>query len=120
MFRQALRRIIRHFGFDVVRLQTQRVFPPDFSAQDVETINSVLPFTMTGPDRILAVIQSIRYLLRAGIPGGIVECGVWRGGSMMAAALALLQCGATDRDFVFVRHLRRNDKAISSGYQLFE
>ncbi len=102
MFRQAIRRIIRHFGFDVVRLQTQRVFPPDFSAQDVETINSVLTFTMTGPDRILAVIQSIRYLLRAGIPGSIVECGVWRGGSMMAAALALLQCGATDRDlFLF-------------------
>jgi hypothetical protein len=31
------------------------------------------------------------------IPGALVECGVWRGGSMMAAALALLQMNRTDR-----------------------
>ena len=35
---------------------------------------------------------------RAGIEGDIVECGVWRGGSMMAAALTLLRLGDTDRD----------------------
>jgi hypothetical protein len=32
------------------------------------------------------------------VPGAIVECGVWKGGSMMAAALTLLRLGVSDRD----------------------
>jgi O-methyltransferase len=35
------------------------------------------------------MVDATRYISRANIPGAIVECGVWRGGSMMAAALAL-------------------------------
>jgi hypothetical protein len=46
---------------------------------------------MTGPDRLLAVIHAIEYLVDNGIKGDIVECGVWRGGSMMIAALTLLR-----------------------------
>ena len=36
--------------------------------------------------------------VKHGVPGDIVECGVWRGGSMMAVALTLLQRGIKDRD----------------------
>ncbi len=37
----------------------------------------------------IALIQSVRYLTRQNIRGCFVECGVWRGGSSMAMALAL-------------------------------
>lgn len=57
------------------------------------TIEKVRPFTMTSNERIAAVIDAARYVVRSKIPGAIVECGVWRGGSMMAVALTLLQEG---------------------------
>jgi hypothetical protein len=48
----------------------------------------------------MALCEAVRYLEHAGIEGPIVECGVWRGGSMMAAALTLVELGATDRELV--------------------
>lgn len=45
------------------------------------------PFTMTSKERMYAVWQAARYIDRAGIPGVYVECGTWRGGSSMVAAL---------------------------------
>ena len=53
---------------------------------------------MTSVERQLALIQAVRYLVRRGIPGSFVECGVWRGGSSMATALTLAQEGDTSRD----------------------
>ncbi len=47
--------------------------------------------TMTSECRILALCDAVEYLCQASIPGAFVECGVWRGGSMMAAAICLLQ-----------------------------
>jgi O-methyltransferase len=40
----------------------------------------------------------VRYVAGNDIPGAIVECGVWKGGSMMAVALTLLALGKQDRD----------------------
>lgn len=53
----------------------------------------VAPFTMTSLERLTATIDAVEYVAAAAIPGAIVECGVWRGGSMMAAALTLLRLG---------------------------
>ena len=58
-----------------------------------DVLARVLPYTMTSPERIAALVDAARHVAAAGIAGAIVECGVWRGGSMMAAALALLEAG---------------------------
>lgn len=60
-------------------------------ARDGEILSRVSRFTMTSVERQLALISSIRYIVRRGVEGCIVECGVWRGGSSMAIALTLLQ-----------------------------
>lgn len=71
-------------------------------AEDDETVRFVRPYTMTSPERIRALCQAVRYVEEAGIVGAIVECGVWRGGSMMAAARTLLNRGVADREiFLF-------------------
>ena len=44
-----------------------------------------------------ALHQAIQYLVKNKIPGDIVECGVWRGGSTMIAAHTLLAAGDTTR-----------------------
>jgi len=73
------------------------LFPlPDADPEARATIRRVKPYTMTSPERIFSVIQAARYIVSAGIAGEIVECGVWRGGSMMAAALTLAQLGRLD------------------------
>jgi O-methyltransferase len=71
---------------------------PDVSAADVETMVAVAPYTMTSPDRVFALAGAVRYLARRGIAGAIVECGVWKGGSMLAAARTLAVLGDTARE----------------------
>jgi O-methyltransferase len=73
-------------------------FRTDFDSESSAIIRRVQPYTMTTPERIYALIQAVRYVSSAGIPGSIVECGVWRGGSMMAVALTLLVAGRRDID----------------------
>ena len=53
---------------------------------------------MTTPPRVYALVRAVEYVAARGVPGAIVECGVWRGGSMMAAALTLLRLGVSDRE----------------------
>jgi len=54
------------------------------------------PYTMTTMERLYGLYQAVDYVVRRDIPGDIVECGVWRGGSMMMAALSLLHAGGAD------------------------
>jgi O-methyltransferase len=52
---------------------------------------------MTPPERVASLCHAIEYVTQRGLPGDVVECGVWRGGSMMAVALALLHLKDTTR-----------------------
>jgi hypothetical protein len=52
---------------------------------------------MTSPERVFALRESVKYLVQNKIHGDIVECGVWKGGSMMAVARTLMESGALDR-----------------------
>jgi O-methyltransferase len=72
--------------------------PVDLDPAVVETIKRVLPFTQTSPERIAALCASVEYLVRSGVRGDMVECGVWKGGSMMAVALTLRRLGRADRE----------------------
>jgi O-methyltransferase len=73
-------------------------FPVDFGPEDIALIQAVEPYTMTSPERIFALIQAVRYVVRNQIAGDIVECGVWRGGSIMAVALTLLKLNQSHKD----------------------
>ena len=80
----------------------ERYRPPDFSDEDIRIIRSVEDYTMTGPERIFALIRAVEYVANNNIPGGIVECGVWIGGSMMAAIKVLQRLSATDRHIFLI------------------
>ncbi|WP_413432512.1 TylF/MycF/NovP-related O-methyltransferase [Crateriforma spongiae] len=77
-------------------------YPTDMRRDVVETIAAVCPFTMTSTERLHGLCEAVRYVSETGIEGDIVECGVWRGGSMMAVAKMLASCGDFQRDlFLF-------------------
>jgi hypothetical protein len=69
----------------------------DVTAEEWATIRAVEPFTMTSRERLISAIRATGHLTAHGIPGDIVECGVWRGGSMMAIAMTLLRAGDSNR-----------------------
>ncbi len=58
----------------------------------------VMSFTATEALTIVALLDALGYLEKNHVPGSIVECGVYRGGSMMAAALGLMAEGNTERE----------------------
>lgn len=70
----------------------------DLSAADREIVRRVEPFTMTSLARRASLLGAVDHVVSNRIPGDIVECGVWRGGSMMAVALALMARGDTSRE----------------------
>lgn len=72
--------------------------PLDFGRETRDTLRRVKPFTMTSWERLGVLCDAIRHIEAASIEGDVVECGVWRGGSMMASALTLLQLGSHERD----------------------
>ncbi|MFD4027623.1 TylF/MycF/NovP-related O-methyltransferase [Streptomyces sp. NPDC058576] len=73
-------------------------FPADYDDEAKDIIRAVKPYSMTSPERLNAFILATRYIARHDIPGSVVECGVWRGGSMQACARTLLSAGETERD----------------------
>src|SRR5690242_7250333 len=84
------------------RKLARKVYPPpphygDFDEADIQLIEKVRPFTMTSSELIYTLVRAIEYIIRNDIPGDLVECGVWRGGSMMAAAITLLKLKSTSR-----------------------
>lgn len=97
--KSAVHKSFRAFGLDITRHHDQeRDYPPDFQRDEIDIIQRVRPDTMTSEERIFALIQAVRYLSANAIPGGVVECGVWKGGSMAAVAMTLLQVDEAKRD----------------------
>lgn len=62
------------------------------------TITAVKPWTMTSYERLFGLVVAVRYIVDRAVPGDILECGVWRGGSMQAVARTLVGRAAADRE----------------------
>jgi O-methyltransferase len=71
---------------------------PTTTTDDRAIIEAALPYTMTGAARLQALVDAVRYCIARGIPGAFAECGVWRGGSVLAMLLTLQELGVGDRD----------------------
>lgn len=93
-----IQRLLRLGGYEIRRLPAGgQAFPPDFDDLTREIIGEVRPYSMTANESLAALIDATRYLVRHGIEGSVVECGVWRGGSMMAVAKTLRRLSAPAR-----------------------
>jgi len=70
----------------------------DLGDAERRILERVAPYTMTGIERRASLLGAVRHLVQHRIAGDVVECGVWRGGSMMAVALMLIELGDTTRE----------------------
>ena len=90
--------VARRLGLQVSRVSSIGTrLPVEATAADAALIASLRPFTMTSAERLWSLVGAVRYVTDAGLAGDFVECGVWRGGSVMAMAKELTSLGITDR-----------------------
>ncbi len=68
------------------------------SKDEYEIINLGMQYSMASWERLYANINSIKYLVDSQIEGSVVECGVWRGGSMLTMLETLRQCSEINRE----------------------
>ena len=90
--RRFIKSLLHRTGYELCPIaprQSLRDENPDITDPEWEVYARVKSFTMLSLERILTNVRAIDYIVRSQIPGDIVECGVWRGGSSMAMALTL-------------------------------
>jgi len=90
-------RIVGALGYSVARAGKGGL-PVDFTQEEIDEVRAVRRFTRTGPERIQALLTATKYVVRSGISGDMVECGVWMGGSMMVVARALRRMNEVSRN----------------------
>lgn len=99
-----LQKALRRLGYEIIQYRPIGVpeisasQPPiDLTEEEARIISRVRSFTMTSLESLIALLRAVKYIVKHQIPGDIAECGVWRGGSMMAVAMTLLSEGDTSR-----------------------
>ncbi len=96
--KQQIKKLLARLGWELSHVASRDAQTlADLSAADRAIVQRVAPYTLTGLDRRASLIGAVDHIVRHRIAGDIVECGVWRGGSMMAVALALMARGDTAR-----------------------
>jgi len=95
MIKKLIKGILKLFGYRVVNLK--KPFPPDFNEDSIDVISKVSDYTITSPERIFSLYEAVKYIVKNNISGDIVECGVYKGGSMMTVAYALLSMQERNR-----------------------
>lgn len=96
---RAVRRLRRTAKEQTPTTATWTTLP--FDAQTEILWERVRLRTMTSIERIDALRASVEYVVKNTVPGDFVECGVWRGGSMIAIALTLQRIGAQRRLWLY-------------------
>ena len=93
--------ILDKFNYALVK----KSYSTNFSDLDIpgetkftQIFNSLSGYSMTSKERMYGLYKAVEYIAQHNIHGDIVECGVWKGGSMMSVALALQHFGRMDKD----------------------
>ena len=91
--------LLRKFNYELVKVHgvNSDKIPTDFETLHLNIYKKVCNNTMTSPERIYSLIEAVQYVVKNNIEGDIVECGVWKGGSMMAVAETLQYLKSNNR-----------------------
>ena len=98
MLKKIIKRFFIFLGYQIVKKESNQFIPPDIEKEYHDIILESLPYTLTSVERVYGLISSVKYIVESNISGDIVECGVWRGGSVLASINSLLNFGSDSRD----------------------
>ncbi|MEE8171939.1 MAG: TylF/MycF/NovP-related O-methyltransferase [Alphaproteobacteria bacterium] len=106
VFRHGLRKLAFRMGYNFSlrkipqydRRRRMLNVPHDMEPEFVELYDRARAYTLTSVECMYSLHQTVKYISQNDIPGDMVECGIWRGGSSMMIALTLESLGDFSRD----------------------
>ena len=87
-----VQKFVHRFGYEIWHI------PRDYSQEDYETFNIATPYTMTDFAAKKMLIEGVTHIVKHQIEGCFVECGVWKGGSIIVMLKTLQKLGFSDRE----------------------
>ena len=95
--KELINKALNTFGFELIKSKHLR------NAEDMEDVfmemyNQCKPYTMTSIERMYTLYKAVEYISINNIDGDFAECGVWKGGSSMIAAFALIHFKNTSKN----------------------
>jgi len=125
IFSKVIKKFFYKLGYTIV---DSRIYNPDdksFIPYDIEERFKEIfllcrPFTMTSVEKMYAMYKATEYIIKNKIAGEIVECGVWKGGSMMISALNLLRMNETNRSLYLYDTYKGMAKPTAKDFKIFD
>jgi O-methyltransferase len=97
VFQRAMRSALGHLGYEPkVNHKSNKLY--GLTAEEISDYQAVADRTMVWPSNVIQAVRAAEYIVKYGVSGSIVECGVWRGGVIMAVLRAMLRLGDRARD----------------------
>lgn len=91
--KKQIKELIRSFGYEISKSGVhpdKGDVPADMQEETFRRAYlRVKDHSFTSIEPLYNLYHAVRYVQNAGIPGDLVECGVWKGGSAMMMALAM-------------------------------
>ena len=96
-----LARLLSRFGLRIITRNSPEFdpIPRNVEAEFHGIFDACSPFTCTSFEAQYGLWRATEYIARARIPGDFVECGVYKGGSVMVAAMGFRQFEGDRRTF---------------------
>jgi hypothetical protein len=92
MLKRIVHKIMNAMGYKIVW-----AWAPDMGKEFRDLAKKCENYTSTTTERMYALYKATQYTVAQKVPGDIVECGVWKGGSCMLSALILKHMGETNK-----------------------
>jgi len=127
-----LQRTLGFFGLTIIvsgcreQLTIHRGFPKDMDSEFKPVYEYTKHYTLTTIESMYGLYKAIEYIVKTGVPGDVVECGVWKGGSAMLMAHTLFKMQNTSRKiylydtFAGMSKPTEKDVLISDGLPTME
>ena len=121
---QQLNHVIREYqlklerkpDYQTIMAQDQiRAGMADVEPEFLELYIRCREYTMTSWERLYALHKAVQYIVANAIPGDLVECGVWRGGSMRLCRDGASRRRCDRQEALSLRHVRGHDRANAIG-----
>ncbi len=95
--KEPIAKVAQKFGVKLVSLKTHTGPKGDMDPAFRPMFEACKPYTLLHVERMYSLYKAVQYIVKKGVPGDFVECGVWKGGASMMMAKTLMLLGDTSR-----------------------